>query len=262
MKKLPLLSAALLAVTLFAALPARATVYDLTKESAVTVSTIYGDAIFTTDFTRPTGTGVIDPFLSIQANGSEQGYNTSAKNGVFDTKREPQYNHEIRLCDICTVCIDGVNYYPFLIDINEPNGGDKSMISLDALKLFTSDKAGQTTRNVESLGTKRFDLDLPSDSYILYDDQNSGSGQGDIAFFIPVSAFAGANPSDYVYMYQQWGLHVSADFDGSTQGGFEETAIACGIVPIPEVSTVFPLALVLGGVVGSTYLRRRRPAVA
>lgn len=262
MKKLPLLSATLLAVTLFAALPARAIVYDLTKESSVTVTTVYGDAIFVTDFTRPTGTGVLDPFLTIQANGTEQGYNTSAKNGVFDTKREPQWNHEIRLSDLFTVSINGSEYYSFLIDVNEPNGGDKSLISLDGLKLFTSTRAGQQTQNVESLGTKRFDIDLPSDSYILYDDQNSGSGQGDLAFFIPTSAFAGANSSDYVYMYQQWGLHVSADFDGTTQGGFEETAILCGVVPIPEVSTVFPLALVLGCVVGSTYLRRRRPIEA
>jgi hypothetical protein len=259
MKKLQLLTTTLLAATLFAALPARATVYDLTQQSAVTVSTIYGDAIFTTDFTRPTGTGVFDPFLSIQSNGTEQGYNTSAKQGVFDTKREPQWNHEIRLSDLCSVTFEGVSYYSFLIDVNEPNAGTKSLITLDALKIFSSTKAGQTTRNVENLGTKLFDLDLPKDSYILYDDKNSGSGQGDIAFFIPTSAFAGVSPNDYIYMYQMWG---SSDSDGISQGGFEETAIACGIVPIPEVSTVFPLALVLGCVVGSTYLRRRRQAMA
>ncbi len=258
MKKLPLVTASSLAILLFAALPARATVYDLTTQSAVTVSSIYGDAIFTTNFSRPTGTGVIDPFLTIQANGTEQGYNTSAKNGVFDTKREPQFNHEIQLSELGSVRINGASYYPFLIDINEPNGGSKSLISLDALKIFTSTRLGQTTQNVDSLGIKRFDMDLPSDSYILYNDQNSGSGQGDIAFFIPTSAFASASVTDYVYMYQKWGLHAAADFDGTTQGGFEETAISCGIVPIPEVSTVLPLGLVLGGVVGSAYLRRRR----
>lgn len=231
-------------------------VCDLTTSSTCVVETIYGPAIFTTDFTRPTGTGVFDPFLTIQANGTEQGYNTSA--GVFDTKREPQWNHEIRLSDLTTAQINGVEYYSFLLDINEPNGGSKSEISLDALKIYTSTQAGQTTTNVDSLGVKRFDLDLPSDSYIKYDDANSGSGQSDIAFFIPTAAFVNgpnaARPSDYVYMYQLFGVHIAADFDGTTQGGFEETRIA----PIPEATALLPLAAVLGAVIGANHLRRRR----
>ncbi len=255
MKKLALLCIGLISVGLSAA---QGAVVDLTTQSAVSISTTYGTAIFTTDFTRPTGTGVFEPFLTLQANGTEQGYNTSAKKGVFDTKREPQWNHEIRVQDMAKVTIDGADYYSFLIDVNEPNAGDKSLISLDSLKIFTSTKAGQTTRNVESLGTKRFDIDLPSDSYILYDDQNSGSGQGDIAFFIPTSAFIGASPTDYVYMYQFWGGHVSADLDWETQGGFEETAIGYGVVPIPEIASILPLGLVLGAVVGVRHLRRRR----
>jgi hypothetical protein len=229
-----------------------AVVYDLSTTSTVVVNTTYGPAIFTTDFTKPTGTGVFQPFLSIQANGVEQGYNTSAKQGVFDTKREPQYNHEIRVSDLNQITIDGAQYYSFLIDINEPNAGDKSLITLDSLKLFTSTKAGQTTNNVESLGVKRFDLDLPADSYIRYDDLNSGSGQGDIAFFIPVSAFAGARSTDYVYMYQKFG---ESDATGTTQGGFEETAI---FRPIPEVGSILPLAGVLGMVVGANHFGRRR----
>src|SRR5436189_235519 len=64
-----------------------------------------------------------------------------------------------------------------------------SMISLDSIKLFTSDVANQNTTNVESLGVKRFDIDLPNDSYIKYNDYNSGSGEGDIMFFIPTTAF-------------------------------------------------------------------------
>src|SRR3712207_5358079 len=98
---------------------AHGAVADLTTQSTAVIQTIYGPAIFTTDFTQPTGTGVYDPFLTIQARGTEQGYNTSA--GVFDTKREPQWNHEIRLSDLTTVTIDGADYYSFLIDINEPD---------------------------------------------------------------------------------------------------------------------------------------------
>ena len=245
---------------------ASATVCDLTTQSTCVVSTIYGNAIFTTDFTQPAGSGVLDPFLTIQANGTEQGYNTSARQGVFDTKREPQYNHEIRLSDLATVTIDGTDYYSFLLDINEPNGGEKSQISLDMLKIYTSSQAGQTTKNVDSLGVKRFDLDLPEDSYIKYDDANSGSGQADIAFFIPTASFlTGANAAkstDYVYMYQMFGANISADFDGTTQGGFEETAIGVGVTPVPEVGTLLPLAGVLGAVVAVNQYRRRRATAA
>lgn len=243
---------------------ADAVVYDLTTQSTVVVPTIYGDAIFTTDFTRPTGTGVFDPFLTIQANGVEQGYNTSA--GVFDTKREPQWNHEVRLYDLTTVEINGVEYFSFLIDINEPNGAKKSQISLDALKIFTSQTAGQTTTDVESLGVKRFDLDLPSDNYIKYDDKNSGSGQSDIAFFIPTASFlTGPNAArfdDYVYMYQMFGKNISAEFDAATGGGFEETRIGPGkpLNVIPEVSSILPLAGLLGMVVSAHHWRRRRTA--
>ena len=264
MKKLLLFASA---AVLVSATIVDAAVYDLTTSSTVVVETAYGPAIFTTDFTQPAGTGVIDPFLTIQNNGVEQGYNTSVSGGVFDTKREPQYNHELRLSDLATVNIGGTDYYSFLLDINEPNGGNKSQISLDMLKLFTTTQDKQTTTNVESLGVKRFDLDLPADSYIKYDDANSGSGQADIAFFIPTASFLtgpnAARPTDFVYMYQRFGDNISADFAGTTQGGFEETAIGFGVTPIPEVPAALPLAGVLGAVVGVNYFRRRRtPAAA
>lgn len=258
-----LLKPAFIASGLFAAAwlgspKANAAVYDLTTQSAVAVQTSYGTAIFTTDFTQPTGTGVFDPFLTIQANGVEEGYNTSA--GVFDTKREPQWNHELTVGDLeqTRITINGADYYSFTIDINEPNAGDKSLISLDSLKIFLSDKEGQKTRNVESLGTKVFDLDLPADNYILYDDANSGSGQADIAFYIPVTAFAGASADTYVYMYQKFGTYYSAESVASTQGGFEETRLAINVRPIPEPSAVLPLIGVLGLALTSRRLWRQR----
>jgi hypothetical protein len=263
MKQLGSFRLAVLISATVGACAAQAAVVDLTKSSTGVVSTIYGDAIFTTDFTQPAGTGVIDPFLTLQASGTEQGYNTSAKQGVFDTKREPQWNHELQLKDLNTVKIGTAEYYSFTIDVNEPGAG-KSLISLDALKIYSSSRTGQTTKSVDGLGTKLFDLDLPSDSYILYDDQNSGSGQADIAFFIPTSAFAGVKSTDYIYMYQLWGGHVAADFDGTTQGGFEET-FSRSVTPtkaVPEVSTALPLTLVLGSLIGMTQFRRRRSSVA
>jgi hypothetical protein len=235
---------------------ASAIVYDLNASRTVVVDTVYGDAVFTLDYTKPAGTGVFDPFLTIQANGVEQGYNSTS--GNFDTKREPTWNHEIKLSDLTSVTVNGVSYYSFLIDINEPNTSSKSLISLDSLKLYTSaTKVGSTT-NLSDLGTLRFDLDVPTDTYIKYNDLNSGSGEGDIAFFIPTSAFAGAKANDYVYLYEKFGSNYSADLTTGTQGGFEETALGNGIsfTPVPETNALLPLIGVLGTVIASPFVRR------
>src|SRR6185295_5648331 len=66
---------------MFAANTANAFMVELlTPDSSGSLDTLYGTAYFTTDTTQPTGTGVFDPFLSIQRNGVEQGYNSSNHN--------------------------------------------------------------------------------------------------------------------------------------------------------------------------------------
>jgi hypothetical protein len=100
-----------------------------------------------------------------------------------------------------------------------------------------------------SLGTLAFDLGGNSVRYV---DQQHGSGSGDLNIFIPVSDFAGANPNDYVYMYQMWG---GADI---SEGGFEETAMLSGFVPVPEFSTFFPVIGLLVAVFSTQALRRRK----
>lgn len=230
-----------------------ATVLDLESSGSGTIN----GAFFTVSSTHPAGTGVYDPFLTIQNSPWEQGYNSST--GNFDTKREPQWNHEIRFSDLQVTTISGKDYFGFEVDVNEP-GGSRAGISLDGLRLYTSSTVRTSTSTDSSgffngsLGTLRYDLG--ASNKVLYDDQHSGSGTADISIFIPVSAFAGAQASDYVYMYQRWG---NAD---ASQGGFEETRLIAGITPIPELSTFFPIiGLVVA--VGSTHvLRRRRQANA
>ena len=67
--------------------------------------------------------------------------------------------------------------------------------------------------------------------------------------FIPVSDLAGANQNDYVYLYQRWG---NTD---STEGGFEETAIRQGFVPVPEVTASSVIFGFLGLVVAVSSRR-------
>ena len=247
-------TAALIAAgTLVMASISQAAVIDLQgdKDQSVTVN----GAIFQTNDQHPTGTGVYNPFLTIQNKGWEQGYNSST--GNFDTTREPQWNHEIRFSDLQATTINGVQYFGFSVDINEPNGADKALISLDALRVYTSSTLQSSTSTDSngffngSLGTLRYDLGANS---IVYNDTDSGSGEGDINIYIPVSFFAGAQANDYVYMYQRWG---NSDM---SEGGFEETALIRGLTPIPEMSTFFPIIGLLVAVGSTHVLRRRRMA--
>ena len=251
MNKRNFIAALIAAGTLVSAGIAQAAVVNLSGDADESV-TVNG-AIFQTNDQHPTGTGVYDPFLTIQDTGWEQGYNSST--GNFDTKREPQWTHEIRFSDLAAhaTTINGTVYFGFSVDINEPNGA-KSLISLDALRVYTSSTL-QTSTSTDgngffngSLGTLRYDL---GGNQVIYDDKDSGSGEGDINIYIPASFFAGTQMTDYVYMYQRWG---NSD---TSEGGFEETALIRGLTPIPEMSTFFPIIGLLVAV-GSTHLLRRR----
>jgi len=128
---------------------------------------------------------------------------------------------------------------------------------LDAFSIYTSSTIQSSTSTNSSgyfdgsLGTLRYSL---GSNQVLYTDSNTGSGGGDINIYIPVSAFAGTQATDYVYLYQRWG-----NSDTSTSnGGFEETALIRGLAPVPEMSAFFPIVGLLVAVGSTSILRRRR----
>src|SRR5207253_7552370 len=220
------------AAALIPATGARATVVDLINGDSGTITNSYGTAIF--DFTQPqpTGTGIIQPFLRVQNDPSEQGYNTSGGT-PFDDKAGP-WTHDLTFADLMTtaVTINGANYFKLLLDINEP-GGAKSTITLDQLQFYTSSTGSLTTTTLSSLGTLRYSFSA-GDQVNMDAARNHGSGSGDMFAYIPVSAFAGTASTDFVYMYCHFG---NADFQ--TSGGFEAWALV--VNPIPEASTIFPI---------------------
>src|SRR5205807_4704697 len=167
---------------------------------------------------QPTGTGYIQPFLRVQNDPNEQGYNTSGGT-PFDDKAGP-WTHNLTFADLMTtaVTINGANYFKLLLDINEP-GGSKSTITLDNLQFYTSAIGSATTTNISSLGTLRYSFSA-GDQVLMDASRNNGSGSGDMYAYIPVSAFAGTANSDFVYMYCHFG---NSDFESS--GGFEEWAL-------------------------------------
>src|SRR5256885_5573252 len=237
------------AASLLLATGARATVVDLINGDTGTITNSYGTAQF--DFTQPqpTGTGVIQPFLRVQNDPNEQGYNTSGGT-PFDDKAGP-WTHNLTFADLVTtaVTINGQNYFKLMVDINEP-GGAKSTLSLDQLQFYTSASGSATTTNISSLGTLRYSFS-PGDQGLLDAARNHGSGSGDMFAYIPVSAFAGTAATDFVYMYCMFG---NADME--SQGGFEEWTLV--VNPIPEASTIFPIIGLLAAVFSVQFVRRRQ----
>jgi hypothetical protein len=223
-----------------------ATIVDLTGSNDS--GTINGaQFVFTTQ--QPTGTGVIQPFLREQNTPVEQGYNTSGGT-PFDDKAG-RWTHDLTFSDLqaSQVTLGGVSYFKLLLDVNEP-GGNKSLISLDQLQLYTSSVGSQTTTSVGSLGTLRYTFNS-GDSVLLNASRNHGSGSGDMYAYIPTSDFAGTKTSDFVYLYARFG-----NTDNS-QAGFEEWALV-NAAPIPEMNALLPIIIFFAAAFATQYLRRCR----
>jgi hypothetical protein len=133
---------------------ASAAIVDLSQNQT---GTLNGALFQRADF-RPAGTGFIDSFVRIQTNDPvEQGYNTSGRPLAFDENNSPNFTRNLTFGEVPTVTVNGTAYKEFLLDINQTNSSP--LLSLDQLKIFTSAIGSQTTTDVNSLGTLRYDLD-------------------------------------------------------------------------------------------------------
>lgn len=205
-----------------------------------------GGVLFEFDDSQAFGTGFVDSFLRIQANGTEQGYNTS--NPAFPFDEEPPaggFTRDLQFGELTNV---GGSYL-FTLDINEPSGGSQSLLSLDRLQIYVSDTGSQNTTVLGDLGTLIYDLDAGEDSVVLMDFDNApGSGVSDLLMTVPDSFFAGVGATDYVILYSRFGdTQSSAD-------GYEEWATTTGVIPEPATGL-----LLLLGLSSLAVARRHRP---
>jgi hypothetical protein len=223
---------------------ANATIVDLT--APMSSGTVNGALFETADF-RAAGTGLIQSFVRVQANGTEQGYNTSGRPLAFNENSSPNFTRNLTYGDIPTRVIGGVSYKEFILDINQTSA--TSLLSLDRIQIYSSAVGSQTTSNVSSLGALVYDLDAGGDSWIRLDyNLASGSGQGDMRMFVPVSAFGSITGNTFIYLYSFFGTNLVSN------DGFEEWAVQSptDIVPLP------PAALAGGALlVGLAGLRLR-----
>lgn len=225
---------------------------DLTTHDA---SGYINEALFVQlNLEHSTGTGVIQPFLRIQKNGIEEGYNTAFSPIEFPDANS-SWTKALLLVDVPVVNVNGVIYREFFLDINESGGGNQ-LLSLDKLQIFLGDSP-DLTNYPTGLGTLIWDMDagIEGDTWVKLDASlESGSGNGDMLVYIPNSLFVGG---PYVYLYSMFGAEGTKTNGLGSSDGFEEWAVRSGTV-IPEPSSILAFGTGLIGMVGLATRKYRK----
>jgi hypothetical protein len=237
-----------------------ATPYDLSiagSQSYNVLGAYGGTAVVADNWSQPTGTGVFNPFLTLDANGQtstgsnriEQAYNADGFNQLYLDGHRPNWNTTLRVGDLASITLNQIDYFGFILDANEP-GGAKSTISVDNIRIYTSatDNTAAVGNNLsllDNLGALRWAMNDPTTNpngtfnntnWIKLDasqenisrGSNGGSGMSDMIIYIPQVAFAGASINDYVWFYNLNGVHCEVDMDLASTSGFEEWSAVVG----------------------------------
>jgi len=232
---------------------------------------------------QSTGTGVIDSFLRVQSNGAERGYNTDIGTPLDD--KGGVFTRSLLLSEVPNVVIGGVDYYQFLLDINQVDSGTNNLLSLSQIQIFqaandqlhtslteATDPAGPNNGTSALIGfasaTEIFRMSSTGvnafTSIELNYSLNPGSGAGDMFLYVRRDSFSADASLDQVILFSQFGVPNGT---ASTNDGFEEWAvlkandqpcIGCDITEVPEPGTIFLLGSGLS--LAAARLRRRRGA--
>ena len=236
-------------------------------QTQVVTAALGGNGLVANFHTQPAGTGVFDPFLTVERDpnsatpGIERGYNTDGV--LYLDQQRPAWNRLIKLSDLAIIDVNGGKYYGFELDANEP-GANKSLISIDNVRIYTSSSDNTSLvqsdeSNLDSLGNLAWAMNNPLtpqgtdttgagnyniDNWIKLDSNlsdvdkqsNGGSGISDLILYVPTSAFdkAIANGEDSLWFYNLNGVHYTVDGDLAAQAGCEEWREVTGPNQVPD----------------------------
>jgi hypothetical protein len=222
------------------------------------------------DLNEPSGTGVFNPFVRLNANtAEEQGVNSSGRDLPWDENTSPQYTRDLRLDQVPTLECPAGSPWPggtcreFALDANEEGAEGKLDIylSLDAVRIYISPNADICDADA---GCKNHDNPFTFDPFALdfgltdgeliwaldgikhqanavgldYSNDN-GSGRADLALYILNSAFGDAGEQcnydqgmgdDCDYYVHLYSYFGVMDIQGD---GFEEWDVR--VLPIVQV---------------------------
>jgi hypothetical protein len=184
-----------------------------------------GEVFFQQTNTQPTGVGVINDFLRIQAkkSGMEQGYNSDVRPVQFDEKTD-HHTRSVRVTELPIVTRGNVTYRAVLLGINQNQANP--LLSLDELRFYAGDDANVSgyDATTKKLGTLSPVYDM-GDNWVKMDASlTHGNGSGDAFVFIPDALLVSptGTPDPYVYVYSKFGERHASN------GGFEQWAPGVG----------------------------------
>jgi hypothetical protein len=211
---------------------------------------------------QPTGTGVIKPFLRMQASNHpvEEGYNTSQnKLPMDDLGSADQWVHDVLFSTVDT----SGGFIKLLLDANQT--GSNPQITLSKLVIWlvntpANGNADTLTKLRQQLGAPAYDMDASlGDAQVNLAVQNTsgfnannGSGSGDLYVNIPLSALQ--TSGTYMVLYSEFGGGSNPNF--TNNDGFEEWAFITGPQQVPDGGST--LVLLGSALTGLSLIASRR----
>ena len=178
--------------------------------------------------TQSHGTGALQTYLTVDADGVERGYNTDFRPVQFDASSDTLATRALPLSNVPVVTVDGQQYREFVLNLDQIDANGDRQLSVDEIQIFTStasnlrnyNSGNNTLRAGSSFETPIWSLDAlngsTNDWLQVRAMTNQGNRAGELALLVPNSLFA---PSEaFVYIYSRMGVNRDAN-QGAEQWG-------------------------------------------